>query len=72
MNAKTKAALKIMATCGKGILTMAVVGANVMSLKKCIARSAATLEKYDADIENDIATLLGKATESDSDIDVDI
>lgn len=73
MNIKTKAALRILGTCGKGILTMAVVGANVMSLKKCITKSAAQLEKYDNDITNDIATLMGKTTaESPIDVDIDI
>ena len=72
MNTKAKALLNIAATCGKGILTMAIVGANVMSLKKCITRSAATLDRYDKDIENDIATLMSKATAEPVDVDVDI
>jgi hypothetical protein len=73
MNNKTRAALNILGTCGKGILTMAVVGANVMSLKKCITKSAKTLEGYDNDITNDIATLMGKTTaESPIDVDIDI
>jgi hypothetical protein len=73
MNTKVKALLNIAGTCGKGILTMAVVGANVMSLKKCITKSAKTLEGYDNDITNDIATLMGKTTtESPIDVDIDI
>ena len=72
MNTKAKALLNIATTCGKGILTMAIVGANVMSLKKCITRSAATLDRYDKDIENDIATLMSKATAEPVDVDVDI
>lgn len=72
MNTKAKAALKILGTCGKGILTMAVVGANVMSLKKCITKSAKTLEGYDHDIENNLSILMGKNTESSVDVDVDI
>lgn len=69
---KTRALLHIATTCGKGVLTMAVIGANVMSLKKCITRSASQLERYDADIENDISTLMGKATAEPVDVDVDI
>lgn len=72
MNTKVKALLNIAGTCGKGILTMAIVGANVMSLKKCITRSAATLEKYDHDIENNIATLMSKATAAEPIVDVDV
>jgi hypothetical protein len=73
MNTKVKALLNIAGTCGKGILTMAIVGANVMSLKKCITKSAKTLEGYDNDITNDIATLMGKTTtESPIDVDIDI
>lgn len=73
MNTKVKAIINIAATCGKGVLTMAVVGANVMSLKKCITKSAKTLQGYDQDIENNLATLMGKATAPvDVDIDVDI
>ena len=75
MNTKVKAILSIAATCGKGVLTMAVVGANVMSLKKCITKSAAQLEQYDADIGKDVATLMGKATAKppvDVDVDIDV
>lgn len=72
MNTKVKALLNIAGTCGKGILTMAVIGANVMSLKKCITKSAKTLEGYDKDIENDIATLMGNAMAEPVDVDVDI
>lgn len=72
MNTKVKAIIKIAATCGKGVLTMAVVGANVMSLKKCITKSAKTLEGYDHDIENNLAILMNKNTDSSIDVDVDI
>ena len=72
MNNKMKAVLHLAGTCGKGVLTMAVIGANVMSLKKCITRSAATLNRYDKDIENDIATLMSKAMAKPVDVDADV
>jgi hypothetical protein len=68
---KVKALVKIAATCGKGVLTMAVVGANVMSLKKCITKSAATLAEYDHDIDESIKTLMGKSDPVDIDVDID-